>query len=135
MNPWPNPVDAAMTTKTIARADIRRPLMWGAMLAVLWVAVAIVQPTSTFHLAPFLIAAAPPVLFTLDEGTDTDRDSLLRVGVMSLALAIGAALVLLAIGVMDGPVFEMFPSPVVEAFVFAAIGAVSGVVVGWWRTR
>ena len=54
---------------------------------------------------------------------------------MSLALAIGAALVLLAIGVMNGPVFEMFPSPVVEAFVFAAIGAVSGVVVGWWRTR
>ena len=128
-------VDAAMTTQTIARTDIRRALMWGAMLAVLWVAVAIFQPTSTFHLAPFLIAAAPPVLLILDEGAATDRASVLRVGAISLAIATGAALLLLAIGAMDGPVFEMFPGPMVEAFTFAAIGAVSGIGFGWWRTR
>ena len=128
-------VDAAMTTQAIARTDIRRALMWGAMLAVLWVAVAIFQPTSTFHLAPFLIAAAPPVLLILDEGAATDRASVLRVGAISLAIAMGAALLLLAIGAMDGPVFEMFPGPMVEAFTFAAIGAVSGIGFGWWRTR
>ena len=135
MNPRPSLVDAAMTTQTIARTDIRRALMWGAMFAVLWVAVAIFRPASTFHLAPFLIAAAPPVLLVLDEGAATDRASVLRVGAISLALAVGAALVLLAIGAMDGPVFEVFPSPIVEAFTFSAIGAVSGVGFGWWRTR
>jgi len=135
MNLRPNVVAAAMTTTTIARTDTRRALMWGAMLAALWVAVAIFRPTSTFHLAPFLIAAAPPVLLVLDEGTATDRASVLRVGAISLALAVGAALVLLAIGAMDGPVFELFPSPMIEAFIFAAVGAVSGVGFGWWRTR
>jgi len=135
MNPRPNVVDAAMTTQTIARTDIRRALTWGATLAVLWVAVAIFRPTSTFHLAPFLIAAAPSVLLVLDEGAATDRASVLRVGAISLVLAVGAALVLLAVGAMDGPVFEVFPSPIVEAFTLAAIGAVSGVGFGWWRTR
>ena len=40
-----------MTTQTIARTDIRRALVWGALLAVLWVVVALVRPESTFHLA------------------------------------------------------------------------------------
>ncbi len=109
--------------------------MWGAMFAVLWVAVAILRPATTFHLAPFLIAAAPPVLFVLDEGASADRGSVLRIGVISAALSIGTALVLLAIGAMEGPVFEAFPGPLVEALAFTAVGAVVGIGIGWWRTR
>lgn len=124
-----------MTTQTIARTDTRRALMWGAMFAVLWVAVAILRPATTFHLAPFLIAAAPPVLFVLDEGASTDRASVLRIGAISAALSMGTALVLLAIGAMEGPVFEAFPSPLVEALALTAVGAVVGVGIGWWRTR
>ncbi|MFV9672586.1 MAG: hypothetical protein ACNYZH_05115 [Acidimicrobiia bacterium] len=124
-----------MTTQTIARTDARRALMWGAMFAVLWVAVAILRPATTFHLAPFLIAAAPPVLFVLDEGASTDRASVLRIGAISAALSIGTALVLLAIGAMEGPVFEAFPSPLAEALALTAVGTVVGIGIGWWRTR
>lgn len=124
-----------MTTRTIAVTHTRRALMWGAMFAVLWVAVAILRPATTFHLAPFLIAAAPPVFFVLDEGTSTDRRSVLRIGEISAALSIGTALLLLAIGAMQGPVFEAFPSPLVEALALTAVGAVVGIGIGWWRTR
>jgi len=128
-------VDAEMTTQTIARTDTRRALMWGAMFAVLWVAIAILRPATTFHLAPFLIAGAPPVLFVLDEGASTDRASVLRIGAFSAALSIGTALVLLTIGAMEGPVFEAFPSPLVEALALTAAGAIVGIGIGWWRTR
>ena len=124
-----------MTSQTVAPTDARRALAWGAMFAGLWVAVALIRPTSTFHLAPFLVAAAPPVLLVLDEGASVDRASVLRVGALSSALSIGAALLLFALGAMDGPVFEVFPSPMVEVLVFTAVGAVSGIGFGWWRTR
>jgi hypothetical protein len=130
-----NTVDAEMTTQIIDRTDIRRALVWGALLAVLWVAVALLRPGTTFHLAPFLVAVAPPVLLVLDEGVSADRASVLRIGVVSTALALGAALLLLAIGAMDGPAFEVFPSPFVEAVAFTAVGAVGGIGFGWWRTR
>jgi len=124
-----------MTTQTIARTDIRRALMWGAMLAVLWMAVAVLRPTSTFHLAPFLIAAAPPVLLVMDDGAFADRAAMLRTGAISSALALGAALLLFTIGSMDGPVFEAFPGPLAEAITLTAMGAASGIVFGLWRTR
>jgi len=124
-----------MTTQTIARTDIRRALMWGAMLAVLWMAVAVLRPTSTFHLAPFLIAAAPPVLLVMDDGAFADRAAMLRTGAISSVLALGAALLLFTIGSMDGPVFEAFPGPLAEAIAFTAMGAASGIVFGLWRTR
>src|SRR5665811_1103311 len=65
-------VDHSMTTQTIPRTDIRRALLWGGLLAILWVAVAIIRSGTTFHLAPFLVAAAPPVLFTMDDGFTAD---------------------------------------------------------------
>jgi hypothetical protein len=131
----PKEVDVEMTTQTIARTDIRRALVWGALLAVLWVVVALVRPASTFHLAPFLIAAAPPVLLVMDEGASAERASVLRIGAISAALALGATLLLLGIGAMEGPTFELFSSPLVEAVVFTAVGAVSGTGFGLWRTQ
>ena len=109
--------------------------MWGVMLAVLWVAVAVLRPATTFHLAPLLVAVTPPVLLVLDEGASADRDSVLRIGAISAALSLGTALPLLAIGAMEGPVFEVFPSPLVEAIAFTAIGGFGGIGFGWLRTR
>ncbi len=128
-------VDAAMTTQTIARTDLRRALLWGALLALLWVVIAVLRPATTFHLAPFLVAATPPVLLVLDEGASADRSSVLRIGAISTALSLGAALLLLAIGAMEGPVFEVFPSPLVEVVALTAVGAIGGIGFGWWRTR
>lgn len=135
MNPPPSGVDVEMTTRTVARTDIRRALAWGAFLAVLWVAVALIRPGTTFHLAPFLIAAAPPVLLVLDEGGATDRSSVLRVGAVAGALSLVTASLLLIIGAATGPVFEPFSTPMTEAIVLTAAGAVAGIGFGWWRTR
>ena len=124
-----------MTTQTISSTDTRRALMWGVMLAILWVTVAILRPATTFHLAPFLVAGAPSVLFVLDEGAAAERTSVIRIGALSASLSLGVALLLLTIGAMDGPVFEVFPGPLVEAIAFTAIGTIGGIGFGWWSTR
>ena len=124
-----------MTTQTIARPDVRRVLVWSVALAALWVVVALIRPTSTFHLAPFLIAAAPPILFSLDGGSMADRTSALRLAAGGMALALAATIVVAVVGAMQGPAFEGFSGPLVEAVVFAAIGTVVGTGFAWWRMR
>ncbi len=128
-------VDYGMTLHVQTRPDIRRALVWGALLAGLWVVVALVRPTSTFHLAPLLIAGAPPVLFGLDNSDRPDRGSVLRVGVASFAMALAASAVVAAIGAMQGPAFEVFLSPLIEAVAFSVFGSVAGVGFSSIRTR
>ena len=60
---------------------------------------------------------------------------MLRIGAISAALSLGTALLLRAIGAMEGPVFEVFPSPLVEAVALTVAGALGGIGFGWWRTR
>lgn len=124
-----------MTLQVQTRPDIRRALVWGALLAGLWVVVALIRPTSTFHLAPLLIAGAPPVLFGLDNPDRPISESVLRIGVASFAMALAASGVVAAIGAMQGPAFEAFPSPLIEAVVFSVLGSVAGVGFGVIRTR
>ena len=124
-----------MTTHVMSRPDFRRALMWGALLAALWVVVALIRPTSTFHLAPFLVAGVPVVLFGLDDSSRADRAAVIRLGVASLAIALLATVVVEAIGAMQGPSFEGFPTPLVEAVAFSFVGSAAGVGFGLWRTR
>lgn len=130
-----NEVVSGMTAQVLARPDIRRALMWSALLAGLWVAVALIRPTSTFHLAPFLIAAAPPVLFTLDRDTRADWTTVFRLAAAGMALALAATFVVAAGGAMQGPAFEGFSGPLVEAAVFAAVGTAVGIGFAWWKMR
>ena len=128
-------VEHDMTTPAIARPDLRRVLVWSATLAGLWVAVAVMRPTSTFHLAPFLIAAAPPVLFTLNGDIRVDRTTVLRLAAGGMALALTATVAVVVVGAMQGPAFEGFSGPLVEAVVFTAAGTAVGIGFASWRMR
>jgi len=124
-----------MTLHVQTRPDIRRALVWGSLLAGLWIVVALIRPTSTFHLAPLLIAGGPPVLFGLDVPDRPNRRSVLRIGAASFAMALAASGVVAAIGAMEGPPFEAFPSPLVEAVIFSVLGSVAGIGFSVIRTR
>ena len=124
-----------MTTQALTRPDLRRALGWSVALAGLWVVVALIRPTSTFHLAPFLIAAAPPLLFTLDRDTRADWTTVFRLAAAGMALALAATFVVAAGGAMQGPAFEGFSGPLVEAAVFAAVGTAVGIGFAWWKMR
>ncbi len=124
-----------MTTHVITRPDFRRAVMWGALFAALWVVVALIRPTSTFHLAPLLTAGAPVVLFDPDDSSRSDRAAVIRLGVVSLGLALLATVAVAAIGAMQGPAFGAFPTPLAEAVVFSIAGSAAGIGLALWLTR
>lgn len=124
-----------MTTQAPTRPDLRRALVWSFALAGLWIIVALIRPTSTFHLAPFLIAAAPPVLFALDGSNRTDWTTMFRLAGGGITFALAATLAVSVLGAMQGPAFEVFSGPFVEAVVFAVVGTVVGIGFAWWRMR
>ena len=100
-----------------------------------WVGVALIRPTSTFHLAPLLIAAAAPVLFTLDGDNRAEWATVLRLAAGGIALALAATFAVSVLGAMQGPPFEGFSGPLIEAVVLTAVGAGVGIGFVWWRQR
>ncbi len=124
-----------MTTDIVNRAGMRGALAWGGFLSVLWIGVAVLRPGTTFHLAPLLVAAAPPLLLTLNERITVDARTVTVVGASSAAMAIGTALVVAGVGAMEGPAYGPFPTPMIEALVLTAVGAVVGIGIGRFRSR
>ena len=124
-----------MTLQMIVHSDLRRSIVWSVALAGLWAVAALTRPTATFHLAPFLIATAPPVLFALDRSSRPDWTAVLRLSAAGMALALVATLVVSGLSAMQGPAFEGFSSPLVEAVVFTVVGSIVGIGVAWWRMR
>jgi len=116
-----------------SRTGVRTAALWSAFFAVIWVAVAILRPGMTFHLAPFLVAAAPPILFAMESGSRDDRNRLPAIGAIGAAVTVGTALFVSAIGAMEGPAFELFSTPMVEVLVFTAVGTVIVLGIGWVR--
>lgn len=124
-----------MTPRVAVHPELRHIFVWSVALAGLWVIVASIRPTSTFHLAPLLIAAAPPVLSTLDGGNRTGWTAVRVHSIAGVALALAAAVVVSMLGSMRGPAFAGFSGPLAEALVFAVVGVVLGISFAWWRTR
>jgi hypothetical protein len=116
------------------RPDLRRAIAWGVALAGLWLVVAPAQPTTTFHLAPLLVSAAPPILLVIDDQSTIDRRDATRAAIGGGAIALAATMTIAAIGGMQGPSFAALGSPPVEAVVFTFLGTAIGLGVAGIRT-
>jgi hypothetical protein len=96
----------------------------GAGLAVVWLVAAVLRPESTFHLAPILIAGAVP--FTQRR---QGRDRVGTAVTSGLTLAAAAAVLLATLDLLRGPSVLPLGDALVEALVFAPLGAFVGLTV------
>ncbi|MCP3997384.1 MAG: hypothetical protein GY722_20355 [bacterium] len=92
-------------------------------LAAVWAIAAAIQPTSTYHLAPILVAGALPTLI----GTQ-DKVVLASATAMGLALAVVVSLALAGLDWLRGPSLLPYGGALAEAITFSGIGAVGGAV-------
>ena len=102
------------------------PVLWTGAAALGWIALAVWRPTTTWHLAPLLLAAAAPWVVGQDLRTG-DRRGLPRLGAAALSGLLVAVLltwVLAATGLLRGPTIPGFTDPRTESWVLAAAGAV-----------
>ena len=105
---------------------------WTVVLALAWVLLALWRPTTTWHLAPVLLAAAWPWVLGQDLRTG-DRGAAVRLGGAGVAGVAATAVVtagLAGAGLLRGPTVLGFPDPAVEAWVAGAAAALLVVLVG-----
>ncbi len=97
-----------------------------AALAVLWLVLALLNPETTYHLAPLLVAAGWPVVYRLRAGSR--RPAMLRI--LAVAGGTGIALVvtgaLAALDALRGPTLTGSGNALTETFIAVAAGAVAG---------
>jgi len=107
--------------------SLLKPLRYAFALAVLWAVLAWYSPSTTYHLAPLLVAGVVPGALLLSDERSPWRITL-------AAGAVGASLALITttgLGLAErliGPSLLPSGGAVVEAVVFAALGATAGVV-------
>lgn len=100
-------------------------------LALVWLIAAALRPTSTFHLAPILVAGAAPVLAR--GSADVPKRALVIATLIGAAVAAVAALLLAAFDLLRGPTLLPYGGAFAEAITFILLGAVAGLAVGLLR--
>jgi len=114
----------------------REGALAGAVVAVLWVLLAVWQPDTQWHLAPLLAAAAPPwLLARRGELTHSTLVGVRRVAVASSVVVLGLTGVLWALDLLRGPVLTGAGPAVVESLVLAVLGPAVVVVLATRRAR
>lgn len=114
------------------RSSVPPGALWALGVLAVWVLLALWRPTTTWHLAPLLLAAAWPWTAGQDARRG-DRAAAVRIagaGVAGAALAAAATLGLAAAGLLRGPAWGGFGSVVTESSVLGVVGAATAVLLG-----
>ncbi len=127
-----SPARTDPSTTATTSAVRRTGLVWTALVGLAWLALAGWQPTTTWHLAPLLLAAAWAWVVAQDlaPGDRSARGALTRAGIGGLLAATAVTLGLAAAGRLQGPTYAGSGSVVTEALLLAGAGAGIAVLVG-----
>ena len=111
-------------------------LIWTLVVAVVWSVLVAWRPTTTWHLAPLVLAAAWPWVVGQDSssGDRSARSRIMLAGGAGLSAALALTGALSSSGRLDGPTWTGSGTPVVEALLLAVGGAVIATTVGLLRT-
>lgn len=95
-------------------------------LAVLWSVLALVRPSTTFHLAPFLVAATPGLFSRFDGPSGVSVRLLAALHGLTITLALTATGVLAVAGGLMGPSLLPFGGAALESIVGSVAGGLLG---------
>lgn len=113
----------------------RRPYGYAGGLAAVWLAAAGVSGTTTYHLAPFLVAATLPIVLVFDADIAPDVRAVITGAAAGGVLALVVTAVLALTDSLQGPSLLPFGAAATESVLFALAGTAFGLVVGVLRTR
>ena len=138
-DPGYQPTPPARTVRVEAsavRSSRSAGLLWTLVVAVVWSLLVAWRPTTTWHLAPLLMAAAWPWVVGQDLSTSdpTARRRVLTAGAGGLGAATALTAILALAGRLEGPTWTFGGAPVVEAFLLTGAGALAATLVGVMRT-
>lgn len=132
--------DSAPATGRAGRADTGKflgaGLTWTMVVAVAWSVLVAWRPTTTWHLAPLILAATWPWVVGQDTspGDPSARRRILLAGGAGLSVALALTGMLAASGRLDGPTWTGSGNPVTEALLLSVGGAAIATTLGLLRT-
>ncbi len=111
-------------------------LIWTLVVALSWSVLVAWRPTTTWHLAPLIVAAAWPWVVGQDTspGDASARRRILLAGSGGLGAAVALTGILSVAGRLDGPTWTGSGTPVVEALLLSVGGAAIATTLGLLRT-
>jgi len=111
-------------------------LIYTLVVAVVWSVLVVWRPTTTWHLAPLILASAWPWVVGQDSasGDHSARSRIMLAGGAGLSAALALTGVLSASGRLDGPTWTGSGTPVIEALLLSVGGAAIATTVGLLRT-
>jgi hypothetical protein len=118
----------------IERSGTRRAIGYAGFLGMIWIVAAGIQPTTTYHLAPLLVAATLPLVLVSEEPEIAIR-GLITAAATGAGLALVVTGVLTATGWLRGPSLLPIGGGTVESVTFALMGGAFGLLVALLRRR
>ncbi len=117
---------------TFDRAAAWRAIGYSLFLSAVWVVAAAIRPTSTYHLAPLLVAGAAPVGYALTaQGSAKAHTTVLAAA--GTGLAVVAGLILATAGKLEGPSLLPSGGALAETLSFAIVAGVAAAAFGAFR--
>jgi glutaredoxin-like protein len=110
------------------RTPLWQPVAASLGFALLWVLLVVLSPTTTFHVAPALAAAAAPLTRRWLTGAPVPSRPAATVAVTGLVITLATTAVLTWQGLIAGPDVPGGGAPIAETVLLAVAGAVLG-----WR--
>jgi glutaredoxin len=123
--------DPALAAEAVPTTPRWQPAVAVLGSALLWVLLAARTPTTTYHLAPLLVAAAAPLTRRWLTGTPVPVRTATALAAAGLAATLVTTAALAGQGMLVGPDLTGVGSPVMETVLLAVVGAVAG----WWLAR
>lgn len=133
------PVSTSATGREGGAATRKVPsagLVWTFVVTVVWSVLVLWRPTTTWHLAPLILAAAWPWVVGQDTSSrdPSARRRIMLAGGGGLSAALALTGVLSSAGRLDGPTWTGSGSPAVEALLLSVGGAAVATTMGLLRT-
>ncbi len=120
-----------LAAEATPRAPRWQPLGAAIGFALLWVLLAAHTPSTTYHLTPLLVAAAPAVAHRWLTGAAVRSPRAIGLAAAGLAIALVTTAVLTWRGLLAGPDVTGGDNVVAEAVLLALLGTA----LGWWLAR
>ena len=118
----------------IQRAGTKHAIGYAGALALIWIVAAGIQPTTTYHLAPLLVAATLPFALVSEEPQIGTR-GIITAAAAGAGLALGVTGVLTATEWLRGPSLLPFGGGTVESVTLALVGGALGLLLALLRRR
>lgn len=95
------PVDCPMAQTFIADRFTAKAIGYSIGFVVLWAVLAAIQPSTTYHLAPLLVAVIVPFVYRMQDGRS--RSTGIWLALAGVGLAVTATSLLAVSGLLEGP--------------------------------